>query len=57
MSENNRMTNVPEFLSGLDAGVFENRYSKPIPVNSKLNYFMPLKPTVFLLPAPENKLV
>ena len=42
MSENNRMTNVPDFLSGLDDCVFENRYSKPIPVNSKLNYFMPL---------------
>lgn len=42
MSENNRMTNVPDFLSGLDTGVFENRYLKPIPVNSKLNYFMPL---------------
>ncbi len=27
MSENNRMTNVPDFLSGLDAGVFENRDS------------------------------
>ncbi len=42
MSENNRMTNIPDFLSGLDAGVFENRHSKSIPVNSKLNYFMPL---------------
>ncbi len=42
MSENNLMTYVPEFLSGLDTGVFKNRYSKPIPVNSKINYFMPL---------------
>ncbi|MEM7979898.1 hypothetical protein Q4R16_01850 [Morganella morganii] len=41
MSENNRMTSVPDFLSELDAGVFENINSKPIPENSKLNYFMP----------------
>ncbi|MGE1856111.1 hypothetical protein ACMFGU_18370 [Morganella morganii] len=27
MSENNRMTSVPDFLSELDAGVFENKLS------------------------------
>ena len=31
MSENNRMTNVPDFLSELDVSVFENLNSKPIP--------------------------